>query len=519
MSKLAVMDYDEYVNLCDSIRAKSKTTGKLTASKAKEVVDDIEIINNKLLDGSIKEFVVPEEVTELRPYAFAGTDLEKITLHDGVKKIHSYCFDNTYNLKHPLIIPENIEFLGDSFIYPYNHVSAPGTSETIYDSQGQSVGTVWYCGNEANPKKVIIDSDVHGYDGDYPGFSINANEVEFLTGGTIYHAGTEHQETSFIFPSNIKGIAGDSFWWNGENNKITAISFEEDSQLQYICGTLADTQSCPNLHSIYIPKGSLLSKPKVNYTNTISGGNQIILWLGKDVSRIGYERIYNNEGRWLTIEEGETPLVIENLAFFESGLPILVFPKRLTTTGPWIDRFNSKLQRVFFNGPAPTIDYSQANSNYIDWFYGCKNLTDIYVTWSEGEVPNAPWGAYNATIHYNYVPNELVGTWEFNEILNLENVPSFEAWGENNFCYFTWMDLNNEVYVGESIHFSAPGLEFGDWSTSGILSLTVYNRDTQTWNINRKICITDVTELNEAQQLALLTWLQANATKIGELKS
>lgn len=35
-------------------------------------------------------------------------------------------------------------------------------------------------------------------------------------------------------------------------------------------------------------------------------------------------------------------------------------------------------------------------------FYGCSNLTDIYVGWSEGEVANAPWGATNATIHYNW---------------------------------------------------------------------------------------------------------------------
>ena len=34
-------------------------------------------------------------------------------------------------------------------------------------------------------------------------------------------------------------------------------------------------------------------------------------------------------------------------------------------------------------------------------FYGCTNLTDIYVPWAEGAVANAPWGATNATIHYN----------------------------------------------------------------------------------------------------------------------
>lgn len=65
--------------------------------------------------------------------------------------------------------------------------------------------------------------------------------------------------------------------------------------------------------------------------------------------------------------------------------------------------------------------------NNIDWtsFFGCSNLTEltlsgkpnisadafldntklttINVSWSEGEVANAPWGAINATINYNYV--------------------------------------------------------------------------------------------------------------------
>ena len=34
-------------------------------------------------------------------------------------------------------------------------------------------------------------------------------------------------------------------------------------------------------------------------------------------------------------------------------------------------------------------------------FNGCTNLTDIYVPWAEGAVSGAPWGATNATIHYN----------------------------------------------------------------------------------------------------------------------
>lgn len=36
-------------------------------------------------------------------------------------------------------------------------------------------------------------------------------------------------------------------------------------------------------------------------------------------------------------------------------------------------------------------------------FSGCTNLTDIYVNWNEGQVSGAPWGATNATIHYNSI--------------------------------------------------------------------------------------------------------------------
>ena len=38
-------------------------------------------------------------------------------------------------------------------------------------------------------------------------------------------------------------------------------------------------------------------------------------------------------------------------------------------------------------------------------FSGCTKLSTIYVPWSQGEVANAPWGANNATIIYDYTEN------------------------------------------------------------------------------------------------------------------
>lgn len=58
---------------------------------------------------------------------------------------------------------------------------------------------------------------------------------------------------------------------------------------------------------------------------------------------------------------------------------------------------DTALKTVVFRGK-PSM--STASGAYA--FYGCTGITDIYVPWAEGEVPGAPWGATNATIHYNH---------------------------------------------------------------------------------------------------------------------
>lgn len=54
----------------------------------------------------------------------------------------------------------------------------------------------------------------------------------------------------------------------------------------------------------------------------------------------------------------------------------------------------SSLTSVTFKGTPLSI------SSYA--FESCNNLTTINVPWVEGAVANAPWGATNATINYNY---------------------------------------------------------------------------------------------------------------------
>lgn len=57
-------------------------------------------------------------------------------------------------------------------------------------------------------------------------------------------------------------------------------------------------------------------------------------------------------------------------------------------------------------------------------FNNCPNLTDIYVCWSEGEIGNAPWGATNATIHYNTPIRFYIGDTEYRGLVDM----TFDEW-------------------------------------------------------------------------------------------
>ena len=75
-------------------------------------------------------------------------------------------------------------------------------------------------------------------------------------------------------------------------------------------------------------------------------------------------------------------------------LALTSLPGGITDIGNNAFRLCSGLTSITFEG-TPTTIASTA-------FSSCINLIDIKVPWAEGAVANAPWGATNATITYNY---------------------------------------------------------------------------------------------------------------------
>lgn len=77
----------------------------------------------------------------------------------------------------------------------------------------------------------------------------------------------------------------------------------------------------------------------------------------------------------------------------------MTLPKKLKTIAANCFNGCTTLSSVYFQN-TPTGSINSAS------FSACTALTDVYVPWGEGEIANAPWGATNATIHYNWTEEE-----------------------------------------------------------------------------------------------------------------
>lgn len=77
-----------------------------------------------------------------------------------------------------------------------------------------------------------------------------------------------------------------------------------------------------------------------------------------------------------------------------SKLALTSLPSGITSIGDFAFANCTGLETVKFTSTVSSIPNGV--------FSGCTKLSTIYVPWSQGQVANAPWGASNATIIYDY---------------------------------------------------------------------------------------------------------------------
>ena len=93
---------------------------------------------------------------------------------------------------------------------------------------------------------------------------------------------------------------------------------------------------------------------------------------------------------------GGTPVYELDASSFKNKTKIteVVIPATVNAIEASVFAGCTGLTKVTFKGTPKSIPATV--------FDGCTNLLDIYVPWEEGAKENAPWGATNATIHYNH---------------------------------------------------------------------------------------------------------------------
>lgn len=96
-----------------------------------------------------------------------------------------------------------------------------------------------------------------------------------------------------------------------------------------------------------------------------------------------------------TISLPDGLLTIGDFAFANNKyLQLTSIPSSVTSIGAYAFGNCTGLTTITFKGTPIGIES--------DAFEHCNNLTTINVPWAEDAVANAPWGAINATINYNY---------------------------------------------------------------------------------------------------------------------
>lgn len=127
---------------------------------------------------------------------------------------------------------------------------------------------------------------------------------------------------------------------------------------------------------------------KLNYVSCIDLPNTPYLKI------IGIDA-FHGDANLTTVHLPDTLETILSYAFAEcSKLSLTKLPPNLSTIN------NEAFQNCL---GLTTLTFSSKPQIHSSAFEGCTNLTTINVPWAEGEVANAPWGATNATINYNYV--------------------------------------------------------------------------------------------------------------------
>lgn len=151
--------------------------------------------------------------------------------------------------------------------------------------------------------------------------------------------------------------------------------------------------SCASLTGVAIYNDELINLKTIGDYAFYGCNNLTTFQIPDSVTSIG-ESAFQNCKKYNIATLPSSLTVIKSYAFDNCAITTIEIPTSVITMYAHTFSNCTSLTSVTFNG-TPT------NMGAII-FDGCTNLTTINVPWAEGAVANAPWGATNAMVNYNY---------------------------------------------------------------------------------------------------------------------
>lgn len=288
---------------------------------------------------SLQSVTIPKSVTFIGSAEFAGcTSLESINIPDSIVSIDYNAFLDCSSLS-SVTIPDSVTFIGSGAFSGCSILTNLILPKNLTTIEGN------LCENCVSLSEVIIYDKV-----------TVIGEYAFSGCSSL---------TSINIPNSVTII--DNFAFSGafQNNLVSINIPDSVTDIEnYVFS------NCTSLQSINIP-GSVIRLKNYVFENCASLQSVVI---GEGVGGIGIDTFSNC-----------------------SKLSSIVIPSSVRSVDS--DAFYGcvSLESVVFKG---TISSTALNGNA---FRNCtQSNLHIYVPWAEGDVENAPWGATNATIHYNY---------------------------------------------------------------------------------------------------------------------
>ena len=189
---------------------------------------------------------------------------------------------------------------------------------------------------------------------------------------------------TFSEPSQLTSIPSTCFQ---NDKKLTSITMPSSLKTIEYGGLM----NCTTLATINLNEGlETIGEKAFYYCNALAN-----ITLPSTLKSIGYYAFSGGKFTTLTIPETTEQLYLDNPIIYSTSsfTTLVINNSNFTCTGSPIASYCNNFKTVYFNVTPRTI------STYL--FNSCTAITDIYVPWAEGAVSGAPWGATNATVHYN----------------------------------------------------------------------------------------------------------------------